>query len=258
MGFQQLALKIRRREGSFYRMLYGAALRVRHFTCPVVSPLHRGLYYERRFRRTAWHYLRRVFYWEPLFKSICAEVGPRFCLVGGVPLVEGHLEIRIGSNVTLNGITTLAGATVFDRPTLVIGDHSYVGYQVTITVGPLVQIGRHVLIADRVSLIGYDGHPKDPIARMNHLPAPKKDGRPILIGDNVWICSNATILKGVTIGEGAIIASHAVVTADVAPYTVVAGNPAKEVKRLLPEEILERQGRREESRTGRQGPEPIR
>ncbi|MBI3802524.1 MAG: acyltransferase [Nitrospirae bacterium] len=245
MGLQQLALKIRRREGTFYRALYEVAIRVRRFSCPVITPLHRALYYERRLRKTAWHHFRRVLYWEPIFKSICAEVGPRFCLVGGVPLVEGHLEIRIGSNVTLNGITTLAGATVWDQPTLIIGDQSYIGYQVTITVGPLVQIGRHVLVADRVSLIGYDGHPKDPIDRMNHLPAPKEEGRPIVIEDNVWICSNATILKGVTIGEGAIVASHAVVTSDVAPFTVVAGNPAKEVKRLLPQEVSGRQGRRE-------------
>ncbi|TAK07118.1 MAG: acyltransferase [Candidatus Manganitrophaceae bacterium] len=232
MGIQQFAVKVRRREGVFYKGLYQLAIGVRHVACPVVGPLHRALYYERRFRKTAWHYLRRVFYWEPLFKSICREVGPRFRLVGGIPWVEGNLDIRIGSDVTINGITTLAGATVWEAPALVIGDHSYIGYQVTMTVGPRIEIGRHVLVADRVSLVGYDGHPKDPVERRNHRPAPREEGRPIVIGDNVWICSNATILKGVTVGEGAIIAAHAVVTSDVAPYTVVAGNPARLVKKL--------------------------
>jgi acetyltransferase-like isoleucine patch superfamily enzyme len=232
MGLQQLALKIRRREGTFYKGLYQLAIWVRHLACPVFVPLHRFLYYERRSRKSAWHYLRRVFYWEPLFKSICQEVGPRFRLVSGIPWVEGYLEIKIGSDVTLNGITTLAGATVWEKPTLVIGDDVYIGYQVTMTVGPLVRIGRHVLVADRVSLIGYDGHPKDPVERRNHRPAPREEGAPIIIEDNVWICSNATVLKGVTIGEGAIVAAHAVVTSDVPPYAVVAGNPARVVKHL--------------------------
>ncbi|HLG21716.1 MAG TPA: acyltransferase [Candidatus Manganitrophaceae bacterium] len=232
MGFQQFALKIRRREGSFYKSLYSLALRARHVECPVMIPLHRLLYYERRFRKSFWHYLKRVFYYEPLFKSVCKEVGRKFRLINGIPLIEGHLDIYIGQNVTVNGITTLSGATVCEKPALYVGDGSYIGYQVMISVGPCVKIGRHVLIADRVSLIGYDGHPQDPVQRLRRLPAPKENGLPIVIGDNVWICSNATVLKGVTIGEGAIVAAQSVVTADVPPHTVVAGNPAHEVKRL--------------------------
>lgn len=52
-----------------------------------------------------------------------------------------------------------------------------------------------------------------------------------VIGDGVWIGMRAMIMPGIKIGEGAIIASGAVVTKDVAPYTIVAGNPAKEVKK---------------------------
>lgn len=234
MSLEQLAMKIRRREGVFYNGLYQLAVRIRHIKSPTIRPLHRFLYYERKSRRAFGSYLKRVFYNEPLFRSICREVGERFCLVNGIPWIEGHLDIYIGKNVTLNGITTLSGATVWERPSLYIGDGSYIGYQVTMTVGPIIKIGRNALIADRVSLIGYDGHPLDPIQRMNHLPAPKEEGRPIVIEDNVWICSNATVLKGVTIGEGAVVATHAVVTTDVAPYTVVAGNPARAVKMLRP------------------------
>lgn len=234
MGLQQLAMKIRRREGVFYNGLYQLAVRIRHIKSPTIPPLHRFLYYEWKSRRAFGHYLKRIFYNEPLFKSICRKVGDRFCLVNGIPWIEGQLDIYIGDNVTLNGITTLVGATVQEKPSLYIGDGSYIGYQVTITVGPLVKIGRNVLIADRVSLIGYDGHPLDPVARANHQPAPKEEGHPIIIEDNVWVCSNATVLKGVTLGEGSVVATHAVVTADVPPYTVVAGNPARVVKTLSP------------------------
>ncbi len=52
-----------------------------------------------------------------------------------------------------------------------------------------------------------------------------------VIGNDVWIGYNATILPGVKIGDGAIIASNANVTKDVEPYTIVGGNPAKEIKK---------------------------
>lgn len=55
--------------------------------------------------------------------------------------------------------------------------------------------------------------------------------KPIRIMDNVWIATGATILPGVTVGEGGVVAAGAVVTKDVPPWTVVAGNPAKVVKR---------------------------
>ena len=56
---------------------------------------------------------------------------------------------------------------------------------------------------------------------------------PITIGDGVWIGARAIILPGVTIGEGAIVAAGAVVTKDVEPWTVVAGNPAKFIKKRV-------------------------
>jgi galactoside O-acetyltransferase len=55
---------------------------------------------------------------------------------------------------------------------------------------------------------------------------------PITIEDRVWIGFGVTILKGVVVGEGAIVASCSVVTRNVEPYTIVAGNPAKVVRQL--------------------------
>jgi acetyltransferase-like isoleucine patch superfamily enzyme len=54
-------------------------------------------------------------------------------------------------------------------------------------------------------------------------------GGPVTIGDRAWIGYRAMVLPGVTIGEGAVVAAGAVVTRDVAPYTIVAGNPAVEI-----------------------------
>jgi hypothetical protein len=60
------------------------------------------------------------------------------------------------------------------------------------------------------------------------------------IGNDVWIGHNVTVLSGVTVGNGAVIAAGAVVTKDVAPYTIVAGVPARFVRRRFSDEIAQR------------------
>ena len=59
-----------------------------------------------------------------------------------------------------------------------------------------------------------------------------------VIGNDVWIGYNATIMPGVTIGDGAIIATNATVIRDIAPYTVVGGNPAREIRKRFSEEEI--------------------
>jgi virginiamycin A acetyltransferase len=60
------------------------------------------------------------------------------------------------------------------------------------------------------------------------------------IGNDVWIGYNATIMPGIRVGDGAIIAANATVTKDVAPYTMVGGNPAKEIKKRFSEAQIAR------------------
>lgn len=86
----------------------------------------------------------------------------------------------------------------------------------SITIGNQCAIARNVMIMDfdAHSIIYENG-------RKNNLTAP------IYIGEHVWIGAGATILKGVTIGDNAIIGAGAVVTKNVAPNTIVAGNPAR-------------------------------
>ena len=62
----------------------------------------------------------------------------------------------------------------------------------------------------------------------------------ITVGDDVWIGYQATILSGVTIGQGAIVAAGSVVTKDVAPYSIVGGNPARHIKDRYPPEVIEK------------------
>ena len=64
----------------------------------------------------------------------------------------------------------------------------------------------------------------------SHIKNPSASRGDVVIGSDVWLCSNCTILSGVTIGHGAVIASGAVISRDVEPYAVMAGNPARRVR----------------------------
>lgn len=111
------------------------------------------------------------------------------------------------------------------------GKNIFVGKRVFINFGCHFQdqggiyIGDDVLIGSQVVLATIN-HGLEPERRRDNLPAS------IHIGNNVWIGAHATILPGVTIGDHAVVAAGAVVTRDVAPKTVVAGVPARVVKRV--------------------------
>lgn len=62
----------------------------------------------------------------------------------------------------------------------------------------------------------------------------------VKIGNDVWIGTHTTIMSGITIGDGACIANNSVVTKDVAPYTIVGGNPAKVIKQRFGQEIIDK------------------
>jgi acetyltransferase-like isoleucine patch superfamily enzyme len=90
-------------------------------------------------------------------------------------------------------------------------------------------LGDEVLIGPRAALVTGDHDTSRP-----DLAATCRtySGKPITIGDNVWIGTGAVVVGGVSVGEGAVIAAGAVVTRDVPPATIVGGVPAKTIRRL--------------------------
>lgn len=221
----KLMLKIRRRESPLYDRLYRIGKSVRHFEVPPFKLVYQVLAWERYMRLTCWSTFTRVFYHTPIFKLRCRVVGKGLYLIGGMPLVMGHLSLIIGDDVIMHGVSTFIGAKVFEDPTLHVGNNTHLGYQLIVNVGCDVTIGDNVLVGDRVSILSYDGHPVNPAERQ--LPAAKETSKPIVINNNVWIGSNCTILKGVVIGENSVIANGSVVTAKVPPNTLAIGNPAR-------------------------------
>jgi acetyltransferase-like isoleucine patch superfamily enzyme len=102
-----------------------------------------------------------------------------------------------------------------------------------------------VLIAHNVNIIDNISHPIDAVLRhqdfLNSYTIGMKEydlkAASIIIGDDVWIGYNTSILKGVTIGTGAIIGSGSVVTKDVKPWTVNVGNPLRCIRELEPVQV---------------------
>jgi acetyltransferase-like isoleucine patch superfamily enzyme len=123
-----------------------------------------------------------------------------------------------------------------------IGNDCYIGDGSRIWSGESLTIGNNVLIAHNVGITDTNAHEIDYKERLDRYkdliingPWENKGSiltSPIVIKDYAWISFGAIILKGVTIGRGAIVAAGAVVTKDVPDFTLVAGNPAKIVKKL--------------------------
>jgi acetyltransferase-like isoleucine patch superfamily enzyme len=97
-----------------------------------------------------------------------------------------------------------------------------------ISEGPGISIGARTSLGTNCSIMDSDFHDMHPDRRLTGVP---KTGK-VIIGENVFIASNVTILKGVQIGNNSIIANGSVVTRPVPENVVVFGNPAKVVQRI--------------------------
>lgn len=147
------------------------------------------------------------------------QVGSQSRIMGEL-LTFGHGgEIRIGSWCYVG-----EGTRIWSAASVVIGDRVLISHSANIfdsLTHPLSAKARH----EQIKQIFKAGHPRDL----------SLDESPIRISNDVWIGAGAIILRGVAIGEGGIVAAGAVVTRDVPPFSIVAGNPAVVVKELPPD-----------------------
>lgn len=150
-------------------------------------------------------------------------------------------KIIIGSKSRIDGYVVTEIAT----SQITIGDNTLLGPRSIVDCVSRIEIGNNVLISYDCVIADSDNHSLSASKRHNDLELWRQGKHdwsdvktaPIIIKNNAWIGARSIILKGVTIGEGAIVGMGSVVTKDVAPYTVVAGNPAKVVKTLPHESV---------------------
>jgi putative colanic acid biosynthesis acetyltransferase WcaF len=114
-------------------------------------------------------------------------------------------------------------ARIFMPWNLVVGEYSAIGDRAIIyNLGP-IRIGARTTISQNAHLCAGSHDYRDPAFRLLRTP--------ITIGDDAWICADAFVGPGVTVGDHAIVAARAVAVRDVAPGLIIAGNPAKVIKR---------------------------
>jgi acetyltransferase-like isoleucine patch superfamily enzyme len=145
--------------------------------------------------------------------------------------------IRLGANTIVAGeLLVFAHGGRID-----VGEWCYIGAGTRIWSGAGISIGNRVMISHGVSIFDNQTHPIDPVERHNHFKEISLRGHPreidlgdmpVTIEDDAWIAAGAIILRGITIGRGSIVAAGAVVTCSVEPMTIVAGNPAKVIRRV--------------------------
>lgn len=156
----------------------------------------------------------------------------------GQPIIQKHkdAQIRIGKRVKAYskakyneiGMSQAVFLHALSAGALIsIGDE--VGMSGCTISGNRITIGNKVLIGSGVLITDSDAHPIHPDQRQDVSLTKTK---PIVIEDDVFIGARAIILKGVTIGRGAVIGAGSVVTANVEAMTIVAGNPARSIRRI--------------------------
>lgn len=148
--------------------------------------------------------------------------------------INGLKHLKCGKNIAIPEFCVFNGK-------IEIGDYTTLGIH-NMFFGD-VKIGKYCQIGAYVAIHGTN-HP------INHLTtyinyrlfdgelSNLKTSKPVRIGHDVWIGHGAIILSGVSIGNGAIIAAGSIVTKDVASYTIVAGNPAKSLKKRFDEQMI--------------------
>ncbi len=159
------------------------------------------------------------------------EVGKNF-------VAQDHCEINcLSQKGIIFGNKVTVGSFALIRPTnlyggepgigLKVGNNSSIGPYAYIGCSGYIEIGDNVMMSPRVSI-----YSENHIFENTKVPMIEQGVKRsfVKIEDDCWIAANAVILAGVTIGRGTVVAAGSIVTKDVPPFSVVAGNPAKVIK----------------------------
>lgn len=141
--------------------------------------------------------------------------------------------IQLGNRVTIGKYAIIRPSNMYGGEIgdgLIMGDHSNIGPYSYIGCSGKIIIGNNVMMGPRVSIFAENHVFDNPEIPMQEQGV-KKDK--VVIEDDCWIAANSVILAGVTIGKGSVVAAGSVVNKDVPAYSVVAGIPAKVIKKRV-------------------------
>ena len=179
--------------------------------------------------------------------------------VAGKPTCDKHPTARLGRSARIvnigkdSALIKIGAETIVEGSLLTfahggritVGQWCYIGEGSRIWSAGRIDIGDRVMMSHNVNIFDNLTHPVDPVLRHQHFHAIASVGhphridlgeRPVRINDDAWIAAGAMVLRGVTIGKAAIVGAGAVVTHDVPPFAIVAGNPARVIRYVKSDE----------------------
>ena len=179
--------------------------------------------------------------WYPGEIPAGARIDPTAYIGSSYSFVRYRSELPVGVQIG-------RGASLCDASSLDVGPRGMVrlGEYALVTAARIIcdveiEVGDYALVSWDVVLMDSYRVPLDPDERRRAIRGARDmqaaSARPIRLGRNSWIGFGACVLPGVTVGEGAIVAARSVVAEDVPAYAVVAGNPARIVRRFAGDEI---------------------
>lgn len=160
----------------------------------------------------------RKFYPDVIFEGSNAVENPGYVNIGK--------NVRIGHHSSLHGISKYYGKYF---PSLTIGEGSIIGSYNAISSANKISIGKFVLLGPHVHINDHSHGYEDITKPIMHQPIFSKGE--IIIEDESWLGFGCHILSGVTIGKHSVVGANSVVTKTIPPYSVVAGTPAKIIKK---------------------------
>jgi len=174
------------------------------------------------------------------------QFGDNICILGKLPYFKlfSKSKFKIGNNVVLNSdfkhsntaLSTRCKFVVGYTGSIEIGENTMLN-GCSITSYKSVVIGKNCQIASFTIITDTDFHPVNPYEREKQVTRQKYDletvsKKNVIIGDNVWVGWNALILKGTIIGNNSVVAAGSVVLGEFPANVVIAGNPARIVKKI--------------------------
>ena len=141
------------------------------------------------------------------------------------------LHIKDGGELRISGLNQIGRGSlvwILEDGRIEMKGESFIAGKNILIAKNSITIGKSCAIAWGVTICDHDFH-----KTYDNADQPNIETAPVVIGERVWIGMNATVLKGVTVGDGAVIAACSVVTRNVPPGSLVAGNPAQIVKEKI-------------------------
>lgn len=171
-------------------------------------------------RMRFYHYRKR------LGKCGSFSIGTK-CVVNNPQCIYLGSNVSIGENSYFGPVVNYMGVAY--NPKIIIGNGTWVGKNCSLAAINKVEIGENVLFAGNVHITDHS-HGYEDISKPVHLQPLISKG-PVVIEDDCWLGFGCEILSGVHIGKHSVVGARAVVTKDVPAYSIVAGNPARIVKK---------------------------